>query len=47
MKVPGVTALVGGVAGGAVQMLQAGVHGATTAADAVQTNGSPSPAPVR
>ncbi|MDT5343132.1 MAG: hypothetical protein QOE52_2316, partial [Mycobacterium sp.] len=27
MKVPGVTALVGGVAGGAVQMLQAGVQG--------------------
>ena len=37
MKVPGVTALVGGVAGGAVQMLQAGVQGVTTAADAVQT----------
>src|SRR5271156_697840 len=37
MRVPGVTALVGGVAGGAVQMLQAGVEGVTTAADAVQT----------
>src|ERR1700744_253929 len=37
MRVPGVTALVGGVAGGAVQMLQAGVHGVTTAADAMQT----------
>src|SRR5271155_1925976 len=37
MKVPGATALVGGVAGGAVQMLQAGVQGVTTAADAVQT----------
>ena len=37
MRVPGVTALVGGVAGGAVQMLQAGVQGVTTAADAVQT----------
>src|ERR1700689_1738351 len=37
MRVPGVTALVGGVAGGAVQMLQAGVQGATTAAGAVQT----------
>src|ERR1700742_2957086 len=37
MKVPGVTALVGGVAGGAVQMLQAGVQGVATAADAVQT----------
>jgi cation-transporting ATPase I len=37
MKVPGVTALVGGVAGGAVQMVQAGVQGVTTAADAVQT----------
>src|SRR5580693_1950343 len=37
MRVPGVTALVGGVAGGAMQMLQAGVHGVTTTADAVQT----------
>ncbi|MDT5170169.1 MAG: cation-transporting P-type ATPase, partial [Mycobacterium sp.] len=37
MRVPGVTALVGGVTGGAVQMLQAGVQGVTTAADAVQT----------
>ncbi|MDT5251090.1 MAG: hypothetical protein QOH07_20, partial [Mycobacterium sp.] len=37
MRVPSVTALVGGVAGGAVQMLQAGVQGVTTAADAVQT----------
>ncbi|MFZ1165247.1 HAD-IC family P-type ATPase [Mycobacterium sp.] len=37
MRVPGVTAVVGGVAGGAVQMLQAGAQGVATAADAVQT----------
>ena len=41
MRVPGVTALVGGVAGGAVQMLQAGAQGVASAAEAVQTLTSP------
>ncbi len=41
MRVPGVTALVGGVAGGAVQVLQAGVQGVATAADALQTLTAP------
>src|SRR5271155_3692402 len=37
MRVPGVTAIVGGIAGGAVQMLQTGVQGVTSAADTLQT----------
>jgi len=37
MRVPGVTAVVGGITGGAVQMLQAGVQGVATATDTVQT----------
>jgi cation-transporting P-type ATPase I len=41
MRVPGVTALVGGVAGGAVQALQAGVQSVATAADALQTLTAP------
>src|ERR1700761_7062036 len=41
MRVPGVTALVGGVAGGAVQMLQAGVQNVANAAEAVQTLTAP------
>ena len=41
MRVPGVTALVGGMAGGAVQMLQAGAQSVASAADAVQTLTAP------
>ncbi len=41
MRVPGVTALVGGVAGGAFQMLQAGAQSVASAADAVQTLTAP------
>src|ERR1700740_3077268 len=37
MKVPGVAAVVGGITGGAVQMLQAGVEGVANTAGAVQT----------
>src|ERR1700722_5918882 len=36
MKVPGVAAVVGGIAGGAVDMLQTGVNGVATAAGAMQ-----------
>ena len=36
MKVPGMAAVVGGITGGAVQMLQAGVHGVADTADTVQ-----------
>jgi cation-transporting P-type ATPase I len=41
MRVPGVTAVVGGVAGGAVQALQAGVQGVTATAGAIQTLTAP------
>ncbi|MGO9032046.1 HAD-IC family P-type ATPase [Mycobacterium sp.] len=41
MKVPGVAAVVGGITGGAVQMLQAGVEGVANTADAVQTLAGP------
>src|ERR1700737_983599 len=41
MKVPGVAAVVGGITGGAVQMLQAGVEGAANTAEAVQTLAGP------
>ncbi|MDT5087942.1 MAG: cation-transporting P-type ATPase [Mycobacterium sp.] len=41
MRVPGMTALVGGVAGGAAQMLQAGAQSVASAADAVQTLTAP------
>ncbi|MGA8545453.1 MAG: hypothetical protein WB785_09395, partial [Mycobacterium sp.] len=41
MKVPGVAALVGGITGGAVDMLQAGVNGVATAAGAVQLLAGP------
>jgi cation-transporting P-type ATPase I len=41
MKVPGVVAVVGGITGGAVQMLQAGVEGVANTADAVQTLAGP------
>jgi cation-transporting ATPase I len=41
MKVPGVAALVGGITGGAVEMLQAGVNGVATAADTVQMLAGP------
>ena len=37
MRVPGVAAVVGGLTGGAVDMLQAGVNGVATAAGAMQT----------
>ncbi|MBV8291920.1 MAG: cation-translocating P-type ATPase, partial [Mycobacterium sp.] len=36
MKVPGVATIVGGITGGAVDMLQAGVQGVATAADTMQ-----------
>src|ERR1700722_6257091 len=41
MKVPGVAAVVGGITGGAVQMLQAGVHGVASTADTMQTLAGP------
>jgi cation-transporting P-type ATPase I len=41
MKVPGVAVVVGGITGGAVQMLQAGVEGVASTADAVQTLAGP------
>src|ERR1700758_2753125 len=41
MKVPGVAAVVGGITGGAVQMLQAGVEGVANTAGAVQTLAGP------
>ncbi len=41
MRVPGVTALVGGIAGGAVDMLQAGAQGVATAADTIQMLAAP------
>ncbi len=41
MKVPGVAAVVGGITGGAVQMLQAGVEGVANTADALQTLAGP------
>ena len=41
MRVPGVTAVVGGLTGGAVEMLQAGVNGVATAAGAVQMLAGP------
>src|SRR5580692_10370986 len=41
MRIPGVTALVGGVAGGAIQALQAGAQGVATATDALQTLTAP------
>jgi cation-transporting P-type ATPase I len=41
MKVPGVVAVVGGITGGAIQMLQAGVEGVANTADAVQTLAGP------
>ena len=41
MKVPGVAAVVGGITGGAVQMLQAGVEGVATAAGAMQMLAEP------
>src|SRR5271156_6914284 len=37
MRVPGVTAVVGGITGGAVQMLQAGAQGVADVAETVQT----------
>src|ERR1700753_1200119 len=41
MKGPGVAAVVGGITGGAVQMLQAGVEGVANTAGAVQTLAGP------
>lgn len=41
MKVPGVATVVGGMTGGAIQALQAGVQGMATAAGAVQMLASP------
>src|ERR1700757_3268586 len=41
MRVPGVAAVVGGLTGGAVDMLQAGVNGAETAAGTMQTLAGP------
>ena len=41
MKVPGVAAVVGGLTGGAVQMLQAGVQNVADTADAMQTLAGP------
>ena len=41
MKVPGVAAVVGGITGGAVQMLQAGVQSAASTADTVETLAGP------
>src|SRR6201987_4875771 len=41
MKVPGVAAVVGGIAGGAVDMLQSGVNGVATAAGAMQMLAGP------
>ncbi len=41
MKVPGVAAVVGGITGGAVQMLQAGVQNVASTANTVQTLAGP------
>ena len=41
MKVPGVAAVVGGITGGAVQMLQAGVQSVANTADTMQTLAGP------
>jgi cation-transporting P-type ATPase I len=41
MRVPGVTAVVGGITGGAVQMLQAGVQGVADVAETMQTLTAP------
>ncbi|HZC93758.1 MAG TPA: cation-translocating P-type ATPase [Mycobacterium sp.] len=41
MRVPGVTAVVGGIAGGAVQMLQSGVQGVASTADTMQSLAGP------
>src|ERR1700758_4244962 len=41
MKVPGVAAVIGGITGGAVQMLQAGVEGVANTAGAMQTLAGP------
>jgi cation-transporting ATPase I len=41
MKVPGVAAVVGGITGGAVDMLQTGVNGVATAAGAMQMLAGP------
>ncbi|MBV8861394.1 MAG: HAD-IC family P-type ATPase, partial [Mycobacterium sp.] len=41
MKVPGVAAVIGGITGGAVQMLQAGVQSVADTADAMQTLAGP------
>src|SRR6202040_2839597 len=41
MKVPGVAAVVGGITGGAVQMLQAGVQSVASTADTVETLAGP------
>ncbi|MGC2675698.1 MAG: cation-translocating P-type ATPase, partial [Mycobacterium sp.] len=41
MKVPGVAAVVGGITGGAVQMLQAGVQSVADTADTMQSLASP------
>ena len=41
MKVPGVAAIVGGITGGAVDMLQAGVNGVATAAGTMQMLAGP------
>ena len=41
MKVPGVAAVVGGITGGAVQMLQTGVNGVASAAGTMQTLAGP------
>jgi len=41
MKVPGVAAVIGGLTGGAVQMLQAGLQGVADTADTVQSLATP------
>ena len=41
MKVPGVAAVVGGITGGAVQMLQASVESVANTAGAMQTLAGP------
>src|ERR1700760_4429075 len=41
MKVPGEAAVIGGITGGAVQMLQAGVEGVANTAGAMQTLAGP------
>ena len=41
MKVPGVAAVVGGITGGAVHMLQTGVNGVASTAGAMQTLAGP------